>query len=80
MKIGQPGVLTGYEDRPEGAVDILERGGPSVVLEVPDDDTLRICYLTHDGALIRDLTELVFRSEFLALNNRPLITAAYETA
>ncbi len=77
MKIGQQGIFVGYEDRAGEAVGILQRGDQCVVLEVPDEDTLRVCYLTHEGALIHELTELLFRSEFLSLNNTPLIIAAY---
>ncbi len=77
MKIGQQGVFAGYEDGPGQAVEVLTRGDPCVVLEVPDEDTVRVCYLTHHGALIRDVSELLFRGEFLPLNNAPLIVAAY---
>jgi hypothetical protein len=77
MKIGQQGVFAGYEDRPGEAVEVLTRGDACVVLEIPDEDTVRVCCLTHDGALIRDVSELLFRSEFIALNNTPLIVAAY---
>lgn len=77
MKIGQQGVFVGYEDQAREAVRVLHRGDQCVVLEILDEDTLRVCYLTHQGTLIHELTELVFRSEFLSLNNTPLIIAAY---
>ena len=80
MKIGQQGVFAGYESEPSEAVEILEIGDPCVVLEIPDEDTIRVCYLTCEGVLIRELTELLFRCEFLPLNNAPLVVAAYQNS
>lgn len=77
MKVGEQGVFTGYGDAVAERLEVLTRGDRCTVLEIPDEDTLRVCYLTCEGELIRELTELVFRSEFLALNNTPLVTAAY---
>jgi hypothetical protein len=77
MKIGQPGVFAGYEDRPRLDVEVLIRGDRSVVTKILDEDTIRVCYLSHDGVIIWEVSEMLFRGEFLPLNNTPLIVAAY---
>ncbi len=76
MRIGTDGVFMGYEDEAQLDFHILRRGDPCVVFDQPDDDTLRVCLRTVDGELVWELTELIFRSEFLPIRHAPLVAEA----
>lgn len=78
MRIGTVGVFRGYEDEARRSDLILGKGDLCVVFEVPDEDTLRVCYQTPDGVPDWERTELVFRSEFLPIGRASLMAVSFE--